>query len=669
MSLKIPDANKKIFQSNNSDLMGSLHYTKSINLDEDGIIKLAPRSVLIKTENGDGDFDIPTSIGRFATSTFYIPTLDKEFVLETGSGNVSLVADVGTSVPSPGVSSSGRWWQNLFHVTTSTKMWYKTPANGDWTDTAISLTTAVSHPIEVFRNRNTICVGNGNVVKQYTTAYGASTDLTLPTDYEVLNMSYSNNRMGIITKLSSVASGQNQEAFFFIWNGTTSDAQGGYPTGSDYIYSVTPYKSSWLILTTTGQLKYFNGGGWDDVGSIPFYFKNIVWEDNNKLGFGDLMYTEGDVVYINLNSKLVSYGEKSETYLFNNIGGILCFDLKTGLYHKYAPSNSLIAVLNVSEADLDLATNIFTKTSGGTIPATGNPIKMTQKGLTGLVLDKIYYIINLSSTTFAIASTRALALAGTKIDITAKSGTNRFLVLNKIDYGASATERAGSIGSVFYPTSSSSHLIYGAEIKDSGDTSYAVLCQIMEGFENIGYFVTAKDLSNQITDTYQMVCVKYRPLKTDDSIIVKYKDKDVIGLPITTPSAVTWTSSTVFTTTQIITEAMAYINNGGELECEITAGIGAGQLVKITSITESSGTYTVTVAEDVLGASNGLKSYVLIENWKVLGSITSVDTNGYKTFPLMTSTPWVKFKVELRGTDTGIEEFTSISTDDLKAIA
>jgi len=41
--IRLPaDTNEKWFQPNNSDKFGSLWYTKNINLDEEGYIKLSP---------------------------------------------------------------------------------------------------------------------------------------------------------------------------------------------------------------------------------------------------------------------------------------------------------------------------------------------------------------------------------------------------------------------------------------------------------------------------------------------------------------------------------------------------------------------------------------------------------------------------------------------------
>jgi len=32
-----------------------------------------------------------------------------------------------------------------------------------------------------------------------------------------------------------------------------------------------------VILNSLGQLRYFNGGGWEDLDALPFYFQDMMW--------------------------------------------------------------------------------------------------------------------------------------------------------------------------------------------------------------------------------------------------------------------------------------------------------------------------------------------------------------------------------------------------------
>lgn len=158
--------------------------------------------------------------------------------------------------------------------------------------------------------------------------------------------------------------------------------------------------------------------------------------------------------------------------------------------------------------------------------------------------------------------------------------------------------------------------------------------------------------------------MRFRPLGEHDRIVIKHRGIDVYGLPILPTGAsncAVWTGTDGFYTTQDLTEAKTYLDAGGELEIRFVAGVGAGQAVKITDITESDGTYAVVLDEEVMGAASTLKSEFIINNWKVIGTITS-DSNseGFKEFPVAESSKWHQFKIELRGSNTTVEDFRPI---------
>ena len=338
----------------------------------------------------------------------------------------------------------------------------------------------------------------------------------------------------------------------------------------------------------------------------------------------------------------------------------------------------MASLLTVTSGNVDTATNIMTKTAG-TIPSTGSPVKYLSDKATaigGLMTPTIYYCIKVSATEFKLATTKALADAGTAIDLTGTGAANNyFLAVEQLDYGQTYFKRAGALALIDARAATLDHLLMSAEMSDDDSTSeYEITGATMAGFENRGYFVTAKILSSQVTDKGQKVFVKFRPLATGDSIHVKVKDKDIIGLPVSTAQArnsninkATWTDSDTFTTTTDLDAALDAYDDGVELECEIIGGLGAGTLVKVSSITFSDPTYTVNLAESVVGAASGKLSDVVIENWRSLGSITSDDTDGFKSFNVDTVSPWMKCKVELRGSETTVEEALLVNETHQKA--
>lgn len=674
--IKIPQEGKYSVP-NNSDLFGNIWYTKNINLDEGGYIKLSPRMVALKSSKDDTNFGLPLAFGRINYVSFNSITDANAYQIAISETSATATQDLDTNVPTTTLDSHGIWYRNLWHATDDNDFFSK--SGSTWTDRG-NLTSGKAHPEEVFRNRDTLCIGNGNVVSQFDNTYSASTNLTLPTDYEVIGLKYSNYQMGIITVLSDDVSGQNQDAFFFVWDGTTTSASNGVPIGSEKAMGIAAYQGSWVILTRTGQLIFWTGGGFKELASLPFYYKSILFGASSSRDlYGDILQVDGDVIYINFNGLMRQHGDKFEQYLQNNPGGVLCYDPKIGIYHRYSPSISPISMLTVTSANIDTSTNILTKTAG-TIPTTGCPIKYTSdktNQIGGLKVGKVYFCIKLSSTTFSLAETKELAVSGVAIDLTSTGAANNyFMALEVYDYGATLGGNFGAVSLIGTENAACTDIISGSTLNDFSTTNqYKYLCFTVGGFENRGYFVTPKIKSSEIEDVIQNIYAKFRPLDTNDKIILKAKYKDILDLPVSTPQGTvsgvnqcTWTSANSFYTTANLGSAVTAFDDGEELECEIISGAGAGVLAKISDISHSSGTYVVTLSENIDGASSGRYCDIIIDNWKVLDTITSTDTLGYKKIPVSENSPWVKFKIELRGSDTTIEEFQSINKTHIQSI-
>lgn len=675
--IKIPK-NLQFSQPNNSDLFGNIWYTKSIDFDEDGYLKLSSRAVSILNSFTDNNFNTPVSYGRRTNGSFFIPTIEHNYILDILDGFSQISEDVyngGDPHPDTDTSTFGKWWSNLWHITNNTKLYTKNNSSGNWTDTGVSLTTGVSHPIEVFEKSGTLMIGNGNLVKQVNSSYAVSTlaQLTLSTDFEIVGLAYNNNLMGIITRGSQTVTGQNREAEFFVWDGSLSSANSGFGVGSDSILAIAPYKSSFVILTREGQLLYFNGGGFDVIASFPVYFKDVIWGNSTfKMGYGDMIKVKGENIYININTELLD--NNLNTYLENMLGGIWCYDKNIGLYHRYSPSISPATILCSQDSGVDITNNKITiyaaqsMPQSPTIPDTGNPIKVLNSTIDGIVQGGIYWIIKTSSTEFKLASSKENAMALIPVDLTSIGSSFSYFMTIKIqDYGQSRVYNAGGIGLMGYKTNSYNDLIFGGNYY-SGVTSinalYSHLNITVSGFKNIGYFITAKILSDQIEDNFTKLYCKYGTLKTDDKIKVKYKNKDIVGIPEV--AYCTASSNKIFTTTSNIINSYNYTD---ELECEIISGIGAGQMSKIESISFSNGTYTITLEDELDGINNGDFLAIKIDNWTYLTTIDNTTSeNNYKEITLLKESKWTKFKIVLEGSETTIEELQIIGNIQIESV-
>jgi hypothetical protein len=309
-------------------------------------------------------------------------------------------------------------------------------------------------------------------------------------------------------------------------------------------------------------------------------------------------------------------------------------------------------------------------TLGTTSPATGTPVVYyAYSGATSkpLKVDKCYYAIKTGASTLRLATSLTKALANEYVNITTTGNAIQQLIWYSVnDYGWTYAGDRGStivLNTNAYDPTYAERLIMTAELFAKQDTTStkAVLNVLQPNLPNRGYFITPKLNSVNIEDTYPTLMMKFKPLDEDESIIVKYRvlDKDpinVTALVAQNSRGGTWTSTTTFTSTLDLSS----VEVGDEIE--IVAGVGAGHLAHVSTITENSGTYTVTLDEAFMWASNNDLFYFVVTNFKRLETITQdTKTSGrqYAEIPLINASntgTFVQFKIELRGIDVTISE-------------
>lgn len=670
MTLKLPNPSWQ--QPNNSDKFGNMWYTRNMYFDEQGYMKLSPRMVrLISSESavgtGDADFNLPLAIGKQARGDFQVATTDANWGVTVNNTTIDADEDVGASNPAPSFEGHGAWFAGLWHVSTDTAVLSR-PATGDasqaYTSRITGLTSGKRHIIDVFQSRVEIVVTNGNVLKQYDTNYSGTTDLTIPSDFEMSGVAYNNGKMGIITRLSNDGTvGQDQNAKFFIWKGSTTGDNGSWDLGSDAGVAVFAYKSSFGVITRTGEVLYFNGGGFQRLGAFPFHFTDDIWgneQDNNALGQIHVT-VDGDFIYINIGNELAEYDVKQEEYRENIPAGTWCYDPRVGLYHRYSLSNSPAYINNVTQANVNTTTNVLTLASG-TIPATGNVARMINGAIGGLTQNKNYYIIYLTATTFKLATSRELAFVGSAVDITSTgSSNNYFLMVDQRDYGQSQYNTAGAIALHNYRNNTYTDIVAGADIQDTDLTALQVFCTAVPQLENRGVMVSPRIFSQEKEDSLNGITVRFKPLNSDSSILVYARSKEYYNIPTsTTNDGATFTGRKDLYTAHDISEAKTIVDADGEhdIYMHIIAGTGAGEIVKVTAINEEDGTYSICLDNEIWGVTAGDKCEFQLLNYQLIGTITSDDNDkGSETFGQnLPASKFYQYMIESRGYDIIIEE-------------
>lgn len=674
----IPNPETKGYsQTNKGDLLGNVAQTKNIDFDEMGYIKLANRSINIYDETLDASFVRPIAIcyseGDLGRYTILAQSGLTSGVFYAENNLKSVVKDTRGNVPVINVNSDLVSWQQKTYCSGTTFL-----NRLDGTTWSASLLSAQAGAMCVFVNKNMLALadGNSNTVKLINTSHSVVVTLTIPSEYAITSMAWANSRMYIGTRHQS-----NGKAALFEWDGATTAVNNSYQVDSMYINSVASYKNSVVLITGSGQLLQFTGSGFQELASFPFFYKLLLWNPTGSSIPGKVihrgMISDGDLLYINVNSTMAVAGEGNEPTYYNFFpGGIWCYDPDVGLYHRYGYPNSLRTMTSVvPTGSVDTATNIIT-VAGATVPVSGTPV-IYQDGtypnteIGGLKSNTKYYVIFQSSTTMKLATTYANALAGTAIDITGTGNAAQYFVFyNKNGFGANRVGTNGAVCLIRIFTGAlgtmGKLILFGGGTGLNAITTKGFLAAVVDGIENRGSLIYPKVSSNQVTDIWQKIVNKVRGLATvEDVVVVKYRVAErVDDLKVLYRSAGdtgTWISGNSFSTTRDLSLA----NVGDEVSIEFAAG--AGYLLHISSLTLLAGTWTVVLTESVQNITPADTMRFTIDNWAILGTITSSDTMLFKEFPVALAHKWLQIKIELRGEDVMLEELKVICETQLPA--
>lgn len=170
---------------------------------------------------------------------------------------------------------------------------------------------------------------------------------------------------------------------------------------------------------------------------------------------------------------------------------------------------------------------------------------------------------------------------------------------------------------------------------------------------NIGYAVTNKFYSEQVSEMWNALYIATDDLDGGDRIDIKYKTRDITAIE----SGITWASTTSFTTTDSSWgDIKTNFEAGMGYECRILYGQGAGVLSQITDISEASGTYTVTLDRVHTGVVATNTAKARIENWTLVRTLTDADNvNGALIkCPIAVASEWIKYKFVLTGLENGV---------------
>ena len=237
-------------QDNKSDKTGNIYFSKCIEYDSYGYMRLGTRAFTMMNSAINGNFQDVVGIEFSGDNSGKIITTAGVFNFSVDTDVIVFGLDAGAPIPS--VNSRSDSWQQRLYISTDTGLFYY--SGFVWTNTGVVLNSGFFHPITLFRNRNELAIGNDSAVILINTAHATTQTLQLPTDMEVVHIVYNNNRIGVLTKTNNtLAEVRDDEAYFFVWDGTTAEANTGVPVGSIFPDTLCAYKSSWVVLNREGR--------------------------------------------------------------------------------------------------------------------------------------------------------------------------------------------------------------------------------------------------------------------------------------------------------------------------------------------------------------------------------------------------------------------------------
>lgn len=653
MTYIIPNQNtKSLKQTNLNDISGSLFVTKNIDLREKGFIKLSHPAVAIYTTDNNASFYTADVLLK---SDYLWAISTKPFRGITNALEELTDRSGDTNYPVAGTDQDGIYFNAVDVISSSTGIKYRSGATA-WTTVGLSLSTSFPTKLEVFNKFACLLVGNNNTVQMINTSWVSFRTLTLPVQYSITSIAVNDSVVYIGTRHKT-----NGEAKLFVWDGETTAYNNEFGVDTFEISSVKKYAGSCALITSLGYLLQFNGGGFTELARLPLQNRN--WGDaaTPQLKVSNRgMVVEKEKIYIRLDSTNQGNIAKFNSYFPS---GLWCYDPDNGLYCLATNSYSRVQYETIATTAVNTTTNVITVSSA---PLTGTPVFYDTSNSTtiaGLSMNTIYYVINVSGTTIKLATSLANAQAGTAIDITSNGNNAQklYFILVK-DYGHTFTDNRGAVeivsNSIISKDSYADKIVFAGRLYEPGKGVLNVLSPLVP---NRGYFITPKLNSPADEENYNSVSLKFRPLKTGESIVVKYKTIDKEGVPFhsfrettyVTGKYGTWVTTSQFTTTLDMTNAAV----GDEIE--VIAGVGAGFTAHITALTNNSGTWTVDLDEAFIFAVASNTMYFSCDNFQKLLEVTSTNqTSENKTeISLNKNSKFAQFKVELRGVDVAIEEF------------
>jgi len=633
--MKIP-SNRQWTQDNSGDTLGILGDSSNMSFDKAGKATLSKKAVAIMSTENNADLRYPIAFVYFVNK-YHVLTSNSIF---TGELDGSVWVKETDFTPTVGLNSDAILYNDLMIVTENTSFSSWDGANADTYSLGV-LTADVPHPLEVFGNL--LVIGNGNEVITYNSSYVVQQTLVLPSNYEVTSLRVVNNYIYIGTRNK-----YGGNANIFTWNGDSTLYDYSCDVGASWVFSMTPYLSTVVAVTSQGQLGIVNGTTFEELASFPVYNEpHARWQGSGGLQFNGKVFnrgmcTVGDSIYINIE------GDIDVGFLPKMKGGVWVYEPTVGLYHRSFSSSSRM----IRDAGLTLSDNTITTTFSHNLK-TGDGVSFSSlSGISGVSINVVYFVtvisdteIKLSQTRKAVQNQRYIELSGTpdSLDILLYCYNNEF--------GTAGATSGAIMPTVYNETPNaliSSEVIWGSRTNLLDGTANYVVNTFADMY-NIGSFTTQRIYTDNIEQNWKEIYNFIDGITVDtEQVIVKVQTKHEPTPPLLEG---VWLDERTINS-NLSTDYTAWLDMSEGDEIIVRDGYGRGRSAHIASngINASSSTVSITLDEDIGLANQTCEVYYT--NFKKVGNPLTVDVKTKEKVRSVvdnTSSAWVAVKIELRG--------------------
>lgn len=333
--IQIPDLKtKKLFQSNRSNLAGSLWASWNLDLSSNvGAIRLSPRLMVSSSTEFIATLTTAPCAFRRYNSLFWTISGTKVHVSGSDILAASFTADAtaGTPTNCDVTKSDLEVFNNELYVTTDTNVLYY--YNGSvWA--SVSVGSADTTPKPMTRYGALLYVATGlNKVYSISTGHAATLLLTLPNSQQITCIRAGSNKIWITTLDMSGDSG-----YVYEWDGASATTNKSYKLTTQGALSCIIKDDVPWIVDTAGRLLAFNGGTFVEIARLPIFNTLLLKATSNVndrfIHPNGMSIIDGEVCMLIANTN----GESTGSINDNLPSGVWAYNQNNGLYHRYSVS-------------------------------------------------------------------------------------------------------------------------------------------------------------------------------------------------------------------------------------------------------------------------------------------------------------------------------------------